>query len=374
MNLIEQQNILRGLPDDALPKLMETGETPPFLVLSEIGRRKTARERYEGNRAKYAQNNTSVAEDLIGSKLSRPGIMQRALGAPAASTGGLDALAPGTASTGAPGGLDAAMPAFSGGGLVQHFDGGGYVKTYEEALAEKLAAIPAQRDRARALAIIAAGTGMMGGKSSNTLTNVGQGLAAALPVYQRGIETADTTEMDLLRQQFDVGRTQHQDELEALDRKFREEEAKRDNERAERGLMPANVQEALWYKNATEEEKASYDHLNSVKASKFDKEAEAAYNSVYRQTERKFINADGGVNFATVPEDVQQLLADPATAAQGQAALKRLIKEEALAEYTARYPSYAEKALEYQTALEDAPAPSSEGGGTLWSDYFKKNF
>lgn len=365
MNLIEQQNILRGLPDDALPKLMETGETPPFLVLSEIGRRKTARERYEGNRAKYAQNNTSVAEDLIGSKLSRPGIMQRAFGAPAASTGGLDALAPGAASAGAPGGLDAAMPAFAD---------GGYVDDYQQVLASRLAEIPGQRDRARALAIIAAGTGMMSGKSSNTLTNVGQGLAAALPVYQRGIETADTTEMDLLRQQFDVGRTQHQDELEALDRKFREEEAKRDNERAERGLMPANVQEALWYKNATEEEKASYDHLNSVKASKFDKEAEAAYNSVYRQTERKFINADGGVNFATVPEDVQQLLADPATAAQGQAALKRLIKEEALAEYTARYPSYAEKALEYQTALEDAPAPSSEGGGTLWSDYFKKNF
>lgn len=364
MNLIEQQNILRGLPDEALPKAMETGETPPFLVLSEISRRKTARERYEGNRAKYAQNNTSVAEELLGGKLARPGLMQRA-GAPAAPAGGLDAVAPGGALAMPSGGLDAAMPAFAD---------GGYVGSYEDKLAEKLAAIPAQKDRARALAIIAAGTGMMGGKSSNTLTNIGQGLSAALPVYQQGIEGADATEMDLLRQQFDVGRTQHQDELEALDRQFREEEAKRDNTRADQALQPADVREALWYESAAPEERAAYDKIAGTRTSKLDKEAEAAYNNVYRQTERKFLNADGGINYSTVPQDVQDLLLDPATKAQGDAALKRLIKEEALSEYTARYPSYAEKALEYQTALETAPAsdaPSPGGGGALWSDYFK---
>lgn len=344
MNLIEQQNILRGLPDDALPKLMETGETPPFLVLSEIGRRKTARERYEGNRAKYAQNNTSVAEDLIGSKLSRPGIMQRAFGAPAASTGGLDALAPGAASAGAPGGLDAAMPAFAGGGLVQHFDGGGYVKTYEEALAEKLAAIPEQRDRARALAIIAAGTGMMSGKSSNTLTNVGQGLAAALPVYQRGIETADTTEMDLLRQQFDVGRTQHQDELEELDRKFREEEAKRDNERAERQMMPADVQVAMWLANPNTppEEVDAFKSLRKLEAEKAAKDAETAYNSVYREVDKRIRDEQGGL--------------------MDEEELKALIRREALDEFKTRHPLYAEKALEYQIALEKEYGASDIGG------------
>lgn len=359
MNLIEQQNILRGLPDEALPKALETGETPPFLVLSEISRRKTARERYEGNRAKYARNNTSVVEDMIGAKLARPGLMQRA-GAVPQTPGGLDAIAPG-ATDEPPRGLDAAMPAFVG---------GGYVEDYQSALAERLSAIPEQRDRARALAIIAAGTGMMGGKSSNTLTNIGQGLAAALPVYQRGIDAADTTEMDLLRQQFDVGRTQHQDELEELDRKFREEEAKRDNERQERALQPTDVREALWYESASPEEKAAYDTLNLAKTSKLDKEAEAAYNSVYRQTERKFLNADGGINYSTVPQEVQVLLTDPATAAQGRAVLKRLIKEEALSEYIARYPSYAEKALEY--ALESAPVDTSPSGtGAVWSDYFK---
>lgn len=335
MNLIEQQNILRGLPDDALPKLMETGETPPFLVLSEIGRRKTARERYEGNRAKYAQNNTSVAEDLIGSKLSRPGIMQRALGAPAVSTGGLDALAPGAASMGAPGGLDAAVPAFAD---------GGYVDDYQQVLASRLSEIPGQRDRARALAIIAAGTGMMGGKSSNTLTNIGQGLAAALPVYQRGIETADTTEMDLLRQQFDVGRTQHQDELEELDRKFREEEAKRDNERAERQMMPADVQVAMWLANPNTppEEIDAFKSLRKLEAEKAAKDAETAYNSVYREVDKRIRDEQGGL--------------------MDEEELKALIRREALDEFKTRHPLYAEKALEYQIALEKEYGASDIGG------------
>lgn len=358
MNLIEQQNILRGLPDEALPKALETGETPPFLVLSEISRRKTARERYEGNRAKYARNNTSVVEDLIGAKLARPGLMQRA-GAVPQTPGGLDAIAPG-ATDEPPRGLDAAMPAFAG---------GGYVEDYQSALAERLSAIPEQRDRARALAIIAAGTGMMGGKSSNTLTNIGQGLAAALPVYQRGIDAADTTEMDLLRQQFDVGRTQHQDELEELDRKFREEEAKRDNALRERALLPEDVREALWRAEAPPEVADVYDKLDTDRALKLDKEAEADYSRVYRDISRRYIGSDGNINIGALPSELQTLMmTDPE---RGRQAVKQLIKQETLSEYLTQFPRHADKALEYQQML-DVDTPSSGGKGALWSDYFSE--
>lgn len=371
MNLIEQQNVLRGLPDDALPKAIDGGSAPPFLVLSEINRRKTARERYERNHAKYAQNNTSVAEELLGNRpaakmtggsLAQQGMPMQQPPMGGGMPGGLDAaMAPPPAM---PGGLDTAVQGFAHGGYaedrsgVQHFDTGGYAEDYNAKLDERLAGLTGDRDRARAMALISAGSGMMAGRSSNAFANIGEGINAALPGYQQAIEGIDNTEMDLWRRQFDVSSSQHQDELAEIDRQYRIGQDTLSNNRADAALMPAAVRESMWYEQATPEQRAAHDKNNAITQARLDKEAEAAYNNVYRQTERKYFDTNGNPNYANIPNDISELLADPETAQRGKDALTQIIREEALLDYTVRYPSYAAKAEEYA-----AMAPPDAAGG-----------
>lgn len=49
-NIIEQQDLLKGLPDDSLSMLMQnpTGDIPPFLVAAEAQRRQSIREQFSG--------------------------------------------------------------------------------------------------------------------------------------------------------------------------------------------------------------------------------------------------------------------------------------------------------------------------------------
>ena len=49
-NIIEQQDLLKGLPDDRLAAMMQapTGDIPPFLVAAEAQRRQTIREQFSG--------------------------------------------------------------------------------------------------------------------------------------------------------------------------------------------------------------------------------------------------------------------------------------------------------------------------------------
>lgn len=363
MNLIEQQNILRGLPDDELPKLAQSGETPPFLVLSEINRRKQTRERYEGERAKYAANNRSVAEELMGGGVpSRLSALAQQHRAPAA---GIDAVAPLAPNPVSRQGLDAAAPE------VPAFADGGYVADYLAALEQQMADNAKRKDEARAMALIAAGAGMMGGKSSNAFTNIGQGIAAALPGYQSEIRDIDSTKADLLQQQFEAQRLREQDARDLEQTLWTRTEAAADNARMERQAAPAAVQEALWYESATPEQRASYDKINSVTQSKLDKEAEAAYNTVYRDTRKRYYNSDGTPNYGAIPEEIQTLLSDPKTVKQAQEKLDALIKEETLSEYIARYPSHADYAEKYQAAIDATPAGASGAAVVPYTDFFK---
>lgn len=362
MNLIEQHNVLKGLPDEELPKLAQQGETPAFLVLSEINRRKQTRERYEGSRAKYQQQNRSVAEELMGGKIL-PRISQLN---PQQAAAGLDMAAPQQQQMPrAPvsGGLDAAVPAFAE---------GGYVEDYNQMLSDRLSGLGAERDRARAFALISAGAGMMGGTSPNAFTNIGAGINAALPQYQRSLEGIDDTEMDLAQLRFNAERQEYLDSIAADDRLYNRGQDTIANERAQDALAPADVREALWYETATPEQKEAYDSIRSANNTRDNKDAEAAYNNVYRATEKKYFTSEGAPNYS-VPADIADRLADPKTAAAAKEELKRMITEEAISEFTARYPSYAEKASQYQAMLDNA-APSGAAastGATPYTEYFK---
>lgn len=72
MNIIDVQDKLKGLPEDALLKEMQspTGMAPQFLVLGEITRRKRMRDSYQ---AQAQQPQTTVVQDVISSAGVSPG-------------------------------------------------------------------------------------------------------------------------------------------------------------------------------------------------------------------------------------------------------------------------------------------------------------
>lgn len=76
MNILEQSEALKGIPEDALMREMQqpTGSMPQFLVLTELKRRKRMRDEY--NRRK-AQDIPTVAEEVVmGAGMPQEGIMQ----------------------------------------------------------------------------------------------------------------------------------------------------------------------------------------------------------------------------------------------------------------------------------------------------------
>ena len=202
MNLIEQQNILRGLADDALKNEMG-GNVPPYLVLAEVNRRKSARERYEAANAKYRANQPTVAEELMG-QMPQAGIDTALTG------GGMRAPGP----MAMPAGIDAAMPqqpqAFADGGVVGYADGG--IADLVSAYNARLSNTDEDRKNAQKMALMNIGAQIMAGRSRNTLSNVGSGLSAALPSYQQSMERLNTQEMQGLRDQIDLARQMQQED------------------------------------------------------------------------------------------------------------------------------------------------------------------
>jgi len=238
-SLIEQMNVLKGLRDEDLQAEASSpsGSAPPFLILTEISRRKGMRERYDGDKARQRQNST-VLEDLVA-------------GAPAmppTAMGGIDAA------------VSAAPPVgFADGGIVDYAD-------IASRLNERLSGLSGESDRARALALIAAGAGIMGGGSSNTFKNIGAGVGAGLNAYQTGIEGVDKREMDLLRSLTDVGQLQNAEELAGMDRDFRERQLAQERDLAEARLAtdkkPVNVLEFEYFQGLDEQAQKDYERLN----------------------------------------------------------------------------------------------------------------
>ena len=71
MNIIQVQDRLKGVTDDALIQYVEnpTGEVPTYLALGEIGRREDIRKQYQASQAEQPQK--TVAEEMV-AKLSTP--------------------------------------------------------------------------------------------------------------------------------------------------------------------------------------------------------------------------------------------------------------------------------------------------------------
>jgi hypothetical protein len=217
MNLIEQQNILRGLADDALKGEMGGGSVPPYLVLAEVNRRKSARERYEAANAKYRANQPTVAEELMGQKM--PSGIDAAMPRGGMPMGGMMQGGGGMPTAG----IDAAMPqpqqAFANGGIVGYKNGGpigyevGGPVELMEAYNQRLSGMDEDRKMAQKMALMNIGAQIMAGRSRNTLSNVGTGLSAALPSYQQSMERLNTQEMQAMRDQIDLARQMEQDRL-----------------------------------------------------------------------------------------------------------------------------------------------------------------
>lgn len=199
MNLIEQQNILRGMPDDALKQaIMTQSSVPPYLVLTEIQRRKNARDRYMQMSQKQDAANT-VAEELMGGRMPE-------MVAPAAAPG-IEAAMGMAMPPAVPAGLEAAMPPqnFADGGQVGYAPGGSV--TLQDILA-KLSNYGVDQEQAKEDAITAAmlqaSAAMLNSGSSNTFKNIGAGLGAAAPAYQTAMKDARANDMALLQAQAGV--------------------------------------------------------------------------------------------------------------------------------------------------------------------------
>lgn len=354
MNLIEQQNILRGLADDALKNEMG-GNVPPYLVLAEVNRRKSARERYEAANAKYRANQPTVAEELMG-QMPQAGIDTALTG------GGMRAPGP----MAMPAGIDAAMPqqqpqAFADGGVVGYADGG--IADLVSAYNARLSNTDEDRKNAQKMALMNIGAQIMAGRSRNTLSNVGSGLSAALPSYQQSMERLNTQEMQGLRDQIDLARQMEQDQRSEQDRVFSRDLQTKQLGISEQGLMPADVREAMWYENASDAEKAAYDKVRATDQANENLRISIQFNNLNKTVARRYMDSDGYPTDA-VPVSIRDGLdsSDPNEVALARDKLQQLIKQEAIDEFRVNFPDYgpfADKVEESLNTVGGAPGGST---------------
>jgi hypothetical protein len=118
MNILEQENIIKGAPDEVLLQEAQapSGQLPQFLVVSEIQRRKEMRNRFA---AQETQPEQTVSEQIVAEASAPQGIA----GLPAQIPLMPDQAMPSEmmATTGAP--VDPQMGMMSGGGIVEMQEG-----------------------------------------------------------------------------------------------------------------------------------------------------------------------------------------------------------------------------------------------------------
>jgi hypothetical protein len=237
-NLIEQMNVLKGLDDASLQnEVGGAGSVPPWLALTEVQRRKDTRQRYDAEAARKKPS-TTVVEDI---------------------TFGLPAMPAST--QGMPGGIgDAVEP-------VQGFASGGLVDAvgYNDAMSRyntRLEGLDEDKDRARALALLAASGAILGGGSSNTLKNVGGGLSAFAGQYGDALKTLDSEEIQLLRGVTDLEQLQQNFAASEADRALRREEIGISRDRITQDKKPAEVVAFEYYQSLDDAGKAAYRERN----------------------------------------------------------------------------------------------------------------
>lgn len=219
LNLIDQSDILKGLDDQTLQREMQqpSGTVPPFLVLSEISRRKDMRQRYAGEVASKMPK-TTVAQDVL-SAPAMPGMAP--MGAPPAP-GGIAAAAQMGGGAPSPMPPPAGGPGFASGGLVSAADPSVLdYNTLAQQYQSDLNTIPQQREQAQALALLAAGAGILGGGHSNLGQNLGAGISAGINSYTGALNTETARQTNDLRGLADLASSQHANDLGQLEYQLR---------------------------------------------------------------------------------------------------------------------------------------------------------
>ena len=304
MNLIEQQNILKSLTDEALQSEVSrpTGATPPFLIATELERRKSMRDRYEGEKARKGKTST-VLEDIMASMQapSAAGPQGVPQGMPQAQPAMPQPMP--MAPPEQPGGI----AAFAEGGLVGSGGGLDYA-----ALAERyntaVNARPEREDRARALALLMAGAGMMSGGSSNTLTNIGKGISAGATYYGDELSNIDTQEREALRDAMDLERIRNAEDLQLMEFGWRQQRAGEEDaltrEGWDRTSTPASVAETEAYLEMSPEERATFDRLNPPPATATGANIPKIIDDTFESALRAIPEPES--TYADTPESMQQ--------------------------------------------------------------------
>jgi len=114
-NIIQQQDLLKGLPDDRLSMLMQnpTGDIPPFLVAAEAQRRQSIREQFSGGPQE------SVVDTLTKQLASVPQNIEAPMQTP-----------PQMPPPQMQAGVGALQPGMRDGGMVQRYQDGSLVERY----------------------------------------------------------------------------------------------------------------------------------------------------------------------------------------------------------------------------------------------------
>jgi hypothetical protein len=236
-----QMDMLKGLSDQSLAQEMgnPSGAVPPYLILSEVNRRKDMRQRYAGQAA-LKQPASTVANDIVSALALPPNMGAPGQGAPVPPMqGGIGSppapMPPGALSPS--GGIAGGPQGYARGGIVGYADGGvpmvdqapmdrqaldgmfgsgpapqasfsgpttvdysGIAGQYQQMLQRE------EADRARApwLALIDAGGAMAAGQSPNALSNIGTGIQSGLKSYTGAIQGDNTTQGQLAGAQMGV--------------------------------------------------------------------------------------------------------------------------------------------------------------------------
>lgn len=206
-NVVQIESQLRSLSDEQLGNELQqpSGTAPPYLVLTELQRRKDMRKAYEGERARYEQSQPTVAEELArgagrgggnGAVAPRAGL--GAVGGQRFQEGGM-VEAGGVADLVAPEGagadpIDAYYRMLLGEGNREP----DYMTTLRKQLAGMEEGAERKRDRALGSALMRAGLSMAASKERGALSAIAEGGIAGLDAYRSDMEAIQDAEKERL--------------------------------------------------------------------------------------------------------------------------------------------------------------------------------
>lgn len=356
VNLIQQQDMLKSLADDQLQAeaASPSGSVPPFLVLTEINRRKTMRDAYSAQQARRKPS-TTVAEDLLSAPMGTPGRVVMGAGAPEGGGGiGIAAALP----PGAP-----AVPAFAEGGLVPD-------DVLSRISRRRLAAlddIDAGRDDLFGRSLLAAGASMMTNGSANFMKNLGAGISGGLDAWATESQVLDSREADALNGLMGVHETEQAEKLAMLDEQFRrDQEARLRSQHADELNAPtAAMRNHEYFSGLDLDEQAEFLRVNGSGAGGDVVErryAMNAYAKVNEDTRKAVTEAyKWQLAGATTPEEKAAV----------EAQMEAEIKAKTDAQFTSLYPDFATLMPELTSGSPGATSTAPTAGDVQdWSTYF----